>query len=79
MELYLHFLICLMGYTLITLPSFYMFMVTVVLRKVLLFVAVAQYSVTVLCLVHGTKRPQIFAFHPLKLKIVLLYVYCLWV
>jgi hypothetical protein len=50
-------------------------MVTVVLSKVLLFVAVAQYSDCVLCLVRETKHPQIFALHPLKLKLVLLYVY----
>jgi hypothetical protein len=76
MELHLHSLICLMACTKITLPSFSTFMVTVVLRKALLFFAIAQYSDGVLCLVHGCKHPQIFVFHQLKLEIVLLYVYC---
>ena len=44
--------------------------------QVLLFVAIAWYSDGVLYLVHRTKHPQIFAFHPLKLKLVLLYFYC---
>ena len=68
MEFYLHFRVCCMAYTQITLPSFSTFMVTVLLSKVLLFVAVAQYSDGVLYQVQGTKHPQIFAFHPLKLK-----------
>jgi len=51
-------------------------MVTAVLGKVLSFVAVAQYGDGVLYLVHGTKHPQILAFHQLKLKLVLLCVYC---
>jgi hypothetical protein len=65
-----------MAYAQITLPSFSTFMVTVVLSKILLLVVIAQYGDGVLYLVHGTKHPQIFAFHPLKLKLVLLYLYC---
>jgi hypothetical protein len=38
------------------------FMVTVALSEVLLFVAVAQYSDGVKHLAHGTKHPQIFCF-----------------
>jgi len=49
-------------------------MVTVILSKVLVFVAIAQYSDGVLYLVHGSKHPQIFAFHQLKLQPVLLHV-----
>ena len=74
MALYLHSLVCLMACTLIILPSFSLFMVTVILSKVLVFVAIAQYSDGVLYLVHGSKHPQIFAFHQLKLQPVLLHV-----
>jgi hypothetical protein len=75
MELYLHSLISLMACTGTTLPSFSMFMITVILSKVL-FAAMAHHSDCVIHPLHRSKHPQISAFHPPKLKFVLLYVYC---
>lgn len=56
--------------------SFSMFLVTVILSKILLFAAMAWHGECVKHPLQGSRHPQISAFYPLELKLVLLDVYC---